>query len=57
MWTAAGVQESALAAVIINREDVGRKTLREKGRWGVVVVRKRVGGGGVTVILQAQSEP
>lgn len=30
MWTAAGVQESALAAVIINREDVGRETLREE---------------------------
>ena len=49
MWTAAGVQESALAVVIINREDVERETLREEGVVEVVVV--------VTVILQAQSEP
>lgn len=32
MWTAAGVQGSALAALIINREDVDTETLREK--WG-----------------------
>lgn len=31
MWTAAGVQESALAVVIISREDVERETLREEG--------------------------
>lgn len=31
MWTAAGVQESALAVVIISREDVDRETLRERG--------------------------
>lgn len=46
MWTAAGVQGSALAALIINREDVDTEPLREK--WG---------GGGFAVILQAQSEP
>lgn len=46
MWTAAGVQDSALAALIINREDVDTETLREK--WGK---------GGVAVILRAQSEP
>lgn len=45
MWTAAGVQESALVVVIISREDVDRETLREEA------------GGGVAVILQAQSEP
>ena len=33
MWTAAGVQESALAVVIISREDVERETLREGGGW------------------------
>lgn len=31
MWTAAGVQESALVVVIISREDVDRETLREEG--------------------------
>lgn len=34
MWTAAGVQESALVVVIINREDVDRETLREDGKGG-----------------------
>lgn len=48
MWTAAGVQESALAVVIISREDVERETLREEGVGG-----ER--GRGVAVILQAQS--
>lgn len=47
MWTAAGVQGSALAALIINREDVDTETLREK--WGK--------GGVFAVILRAQSEP
>jgi len=56
VWTAAGVQESALAVVIISREDVERVTLREEG-----VGRGEEGGGVVVVvvavILQAQSEP
>ncbi|TNN58985.1 hypothetical protein EYF80_030809 [Liparis tanakae] len=63
VWTAAGVQESALAVVIISREDVERVTLREEG-----VGREEEGGGRaavvvvvvvvvVAVILQAQSEP
>ena len=52
MWTAAGVQGSALAALIINREDVDTETLSEEwGRWWVEV------GGGFAVILRAQSEP
>lgn len=34
MWTAAGVQESALVVVIISREDVDRETLREEGGVG-----------------------
>lgn len=41
MWTAAGVQESALSVVIISREDVERETLREEG-----VGRVKEGGGG-----------
>lgn len=42
MWTAAGVQESALAVVIISREDVERETLREEG-----VGREQEGRGGL----------
>lgn len=50
MWTAAGVQESALAVVIISREDVERETLREEG----------VGRGGccdLTGPIRTQVEP
>lgn len=54
VWTAAGVQGSALAALIINREDVDTETLREKWRKSGGGVG---GGGGVAVILRAQSEP
>lgn len=50
VWTAAGVQESALAVVIISEEDVERKPLREEVEGGS-------GGGGVAVILQVQSQP
>ncbi|KAF6726688.1 hypothetical protein FQA47_002005 [Oryzias melastigma] len=51
VWTAAGVQESVLAVVIISEEDVERKKpLGEEGR-GVG------GGGGEAVILQVQSQP
>lgn len=50
MWTAAGVQESALAVVIISREDVERETLREEEaeeEEGGVAEREREGGEGL----------
>lgn len=56
MWTAAGVQESALAVVIISREDVERETLREEGVGREEEEEGRTGAL-VAVILQAQSEP
>lgn len=50
MWTAAGVQESALALVIISGEDVERETLREEGGEGG-------GGCDLTGPIRTQVEP
>lgn len=53
------MQESALAVVIISREDVERETLREEGvgREKKEEEEDWVDEGGFAVILQAQSEP